>query len=94
VVPIAFVSEHTETLVELDVEYRDLAAKLGVPGYFRVPAQNADTGFISSLAGIVRRALTFGPGLCSAADGRICDPRQRACPLSPSNSQSKLPARG
>jgi protoporphyrin/coproporphyrin ferrochelatase len=94
VVPIAFVSEHTETLVELDVEYRDLAAKLGVPGYFRVPAQNADSGFIASLAGIVRRALTFGPGLCSAADGRICDPRQRACPLSPSNSQSKLPARG
>jgi protoporphyrin/coproporphyrin ferrochelatase len=94
VVPIAFVSEHIETLVELDVEYRDLAAKLGVPGYFRVPAQNADSGFIASLAGIVRRALTFGPGLCSAADGRICDPRQRACPLSPSNSQSKLPARG
>src|SRR5208337_2215650 len=48
VVPIAFVSEHSETLVELDVEYRDLAVKLGVPGYFRVPAQNADPGFIAS----------------------------------------------
>jgi ferrochelatase len=94
VVPIAFVSEHTETLVELDVEYRDLAVKLGVPGYFRVPAQNADPGFIASLAGIVRRALACGPGLCSAADGRICDARQRACPLSPSNSQSKPGARG
>ena len=94
VVPIAFVSEHTETLVELDVEYRDLAVKLVVPGYFRVPAQNADPGFIASLAGIVRRALACGPGLCSAADGRICDARQRACPLSPSNSQSKPGARG
>ena len=34
VVPIAFVSEHSETLVELDVEYRDLAHEKGVPGYF------------------------------------------------------------
>jgi ferrochelatase len=75
--------------VELDVEYRDLAVKLGVPGYFRVPTQNADPGFIASLAGIVRRALTCGPGLCSAAGGRICDPRQRACPLSLANIQSK-----
>ncbi len=31
VVPIAFVSEHSETLVELDVEYRALADRLGVP---------------------------------------------------------------
>ena len=56
VVPIAFVSEHSETLVELDVEYRDLAERLGVPGYFRVPTQNADPGFIAALAGIVRGA--------------------------------------
>jgi protoporphyrin/coproporphyrin ferrochelatase len=93
VVPIAFVSEHTETLVELDVEYRELAMKLGVPGYFRVPAQNADPGFIASLAGIVRRALAGGPGLCSAADGRICEPRQHACPLSVASSQRKAAAR-
>ncbi|HYZ23874.1 MAG TPA: ferrochelatase, partial [Rhodopila sp.] len=39
VVPIAFVSEHTETLVELDVEYRHLAERTGVPGYFRMPTQ-------------------------------------------------------
>ena len=65
VVPIAFVSEHTETLVELDVEYRDLAIKLGVPGYFRVPTQNADAGFIAALAGLVRQARSAGPGLCS-----------------------------
>ena len=62
VVPIAFVSEHTETLVELDVEYRDLAVKLGVPGYFRVPTQNADAGFIASLAGLVRRARSCRTG--------------------------------
>jgi len=34
VVPIAFVSEHSETLVELDVEYRDVAEKHGVAGVF------------------------------------------------------------
>jgi ferrochelatase len=83
VVPIAFVSEHTETLVELDVEYRDLAAKLGVPGYFRVPTQNSDTGFIAALAGLVRRAISFGPGLRSASGRRLCRTEHRGCPFKP-----------
>ena len=56
VVPIAFVSEHGETLVELDIEYRDLAHEAGVPGYFRAPAPNSDPGFIAALATLVRRA--------------------------------------
>jgi protoporphyrin/coproporphyrin ferrochelatase len=81
VVPIAFVSEHTETLVELDVEYRELAVKLGVPGYFRVPAQNADAGFVASLAGVVRRAIRRGPGLCSAAGERTCRIEHVGCPF-------------
>ena len=81
VVPIAFVSEHTETLVELDVEYRDLAVKLGVPGYFRVPTQNADAGFIASLAGLVRRAISYGPGLCSSAGRRLCGQEHGGCPF-------------
>jgi ferrochelatase len=81
VVPIAFVSEHTETLVELDVEYRDLALKLGVPGYFRVPTQNADAGFVTALAGLVRHACSAGPGLCSASGGRLCRIEHRGCPF-------------
>ena len=81
VVPIAFVSEHTETLVELDVEYRDLAEKLGVPGYFRVPTQNADPGFIASLAGLVQRARSRGPGLCSATGERLCRLEHGGCPF-------------
>jgi ferrochelatase len=81
VVPIAFVSEHTETLVELDVEYRDLGLKLGVPGYFRVPTQNADPGFIASLAGLVRHARSSGPGLCSAAGRRLCRIEHSGCPF-------------
>jgi ferrochelatase len=81
VVPIAFVSEHTETLVELDVEYRDLAIKLDVPGYFRVPTQNADAGFIAALAGLVRRARSAGPGLCSGSGGRLCGAARGGCPF-------------
>jgi ferrochelatase len=81
VVPIAFVSEHTETLVELDIEYRDLATKLAVPGYFRVPTQNADAGFIDALAKLVRHAHATGPGLRSATGGRFCDTRHRRCPF-------------
>jgi len=81
VVPIAFVSEHSETLVELDIEYRHLAERSGVAGYFRVPAQNADAGFIDALAGLVRAGLARGPGLCSYAGGRICPPEHRDCPF-------------
>jgi ferrochelatase len=80
VVPIAFVSEHSETLVELDVEYRDLAVKLGVPGYYRTPAQNDDPAFIAALAGLVRRARASGPGLCSFAGGRACPAVHGDCP--------------
>jgi ferrochelatase len=87
VVPIAFVSEHTETLVELDVEYRGLAEKLGVPGYFRVPTQNADPAFIASLAEIVRRARDCGPGLCSGTGGRVCAPVFGGCPFSESSGR-------
>lgn len=76
VVPIAFVSEHSETLVELDVEYRELAHKLGVAAYYRVPAANSDPGFIGALAGLVRRGR--GPGLCAA--GAICPDKHRDCP--------------
>jgi ferrochelatase len=80
VVPIAFVSEHSETLVELDIEYREVAEHLKVPGYFRVPAQNADAGFISALADMVRHARAQGPGLCSFAGGRVCPHEHADCP--------------
>jgi protoporphyrin/coproporphyrin ferrochelatase len=80
VVPVAFVSEHSETLVELDVEYRMLAEKLSVPGYFRVPTQNSDPAFIAALARLVRSARSRGPGLCSHERGRICPAGRTGCP--------------
>lgn len=80
VCPIAFVSEHSETLVELDVEYREEAEKLGVPAYFRVPAQNSDPGFIGALADLVLRARSGGRALCSFAGARQCPKVHGDCP--------------
>jgi ferrochelatase len=81
VVPIAFVSEHTETLVELDVDYKELAHRDGVPGYFRVPTQRIDAGFIASLANLVRFARNKGVGLHAACDVAACATRNRRCPF-------------
>jgi protoporphyrin/coproporphyrin ferrochelatase len=50
VVPIAFVSEHSETLVELDIEYKELAHTQGVSHYFRVPTVSIEAEFIQALA--------------------------------------------
>jgi protoporphyrin/coproporphyrin ferrochelatase len=57
VAPISFVSEHSETLVELDLDYRRLAEASGVPGYHRVATVGVAPGFIESLASLVSRAL-------------------------------------
>jgi ferrochelatase len=81
VVPVAFVSDHSETLVELDMEYRDLAEKSGVPGYFRAPVQNDDPGFIGALAQLARVARHRGAGLCSAGNGRACPTPHQDCPF-------------
>jgi ferrochelatase len=81
VVPVAFVSDHSETLVELDIEYRELAHKHGVPGYFRAPVQNDNPGFIAALADLARAARNRGPGLCSADGGRACPVPHGDCPF-------------
>jgi len=80
VAPIAFVSDHSETLVELDIEYRELAEEDGVPAYFRAPVQNADPAFIQSLADLVRRSRNRGVGLCSFAGSRTCYKPHSDCP--------------
>jgi protoporphyrin/coproporphyrin ferrochelatase len=80
VVPIAFVSEHSETLVELDIEYRHLADRLGVPGYSRVPVPGTDPVFIGALADAVRRARACGVGTHSHTGSRVCPGRYTGCP--------------
>jgi ferrochelatase len=79
-VPIAFVSDHIETLVELDIENAELAEQNHVPGYFRAKVPNSDPAFIAALAGLARRAVTRGDGLCSHKGERACDERHGDCP--------------
>ena len=82
VTPIAFVSEHIETLVELDIEYGELAHRLGVAPYLRVPAVGEHPAFIGALADAVIDALPragvapYGSGC--RGDWASC-PHQRAC---------------
>jgi ferrochelatase len=79
VVPIAFVSEHSETLVELDIEYRHKAAELGVPEYVRVPTVAVDEAFIGALAELVEDALSR-PGEVTPQGGRrLCPPSFVGC---------------
>ena len=53
VAPISFVSEHSETLVELDRDYRRIAERCGVVGYQRVPTVGTNPKFIAALAALV-----------------------------------------
>jgi len=82
VVPIAFVSEHVETLVELDIEYGELAHRLGVAPYLRAPAVGTAPAFVDALAGAVLHGLTrtgvapYGPG---------CRGDWKACPCQREN---------
>ena len=52
-VPIAFVSEHSETLVELDIEYKELAEKNGCKNYLRVPALGTNENYIKAMSDII-----------------------------------------
>ena len=52
-VPIAFVSEHSETLVELDIEYKELADKNGCKNYSRVPALGTNINFIKAMSNLI-----------------------------------------
>jgi protoporphyrin/coproporphyrin ferrochelatase len=57
VVPISFVSEHIETLQEIDIEYRELAEESGIEDFRRVPALNTHPVFIDALAELVVNAI-------------------------------------
>ena len=52
-VPIAFVSEHSETLVELDIEYKELADKNGCKNYLRVPALGTNENYIRAMSNLI-----------------------------------------
>lgn len=81
VVPIAFVSEHSETLVELDIEYRELAAKRNVPWYERVATVDTHPEFIDGLADEIMTLAASDDAVCAADPSRLCPTDKSGCPL-------------
>lgn len=81
VLPLAFVSEHSETLVELDIEYAELARDEGIKTYVRVPAVGVHADFIAGLANVVQGTLQAKSEYCPQGDvDRVCVAFDRACP--------------
>jgi ferrochelatase len=81
-VPISFVSEHLETLVELDIEYADLANELGLPFYHRIPTVSCHPRFIEGLARFIGHALAREERVSSFGGKRICAIEKTDCPYS------------
>lgn len=82
IIPIAFVSDHSETLVELDIEYAQLAKDLRTRDYIRIPALNSDAFFIKSLAEICKNAAKESGDkiFCGENENRICPQKFKFCP--------------
>ena len=76
IVPVAFVSEHSETLVELDIEYKKLAEKNGCSFYKRVPALGVEEDFIKGLMELVLQKETKDDFVSSI----MCPNKYLKCP--------------
>ncbi|HVD92988.1 MAG TPA: ferrochelatase [Vicinamibacterales bacterium] len=80
VVPLSFVSDHIETLYEVDILFAGVAARAGITGYYRTAALNTSPLFISALAGLVERHLAL-PARKSCASCQSHVPHPQAIPL-------------
>ena len=74
--PVAFVSEHSETLVELDIEYKKLATENGSKDYLRVPAVAVDQDFINSL----KSSILEASGGYRFTSSTQCSDKFKKCP--------------
>ena len=74
VYPHAFVSEHVETLVEIEIEYREKAHEMGIPYFERVPTVGTHPEFIAGLAHEVLSAVSRPSCV------RVCPAQFRRCP--------------
>ena len=80
IVPIAFVSDHSETRVELDIEYKEIAHLKKIPFYLRVPALNVDGYFINSLLEICKQTSESKIACNGGKNGiRICPKTFKKC---------------
>ncbi|MCC7305053.1 MAG: ferrochelatase [Alphaproteobacteria bacterium] len=69
--PHAFTQEHVETLVEIEIEYREKAHELGVPGFYRVPTVSTQPAFIEGLADNILSVFNQTP-VCPQEFRRCC----------------------
>lgn len=90
IVPVAFVSEHSETLVELDIEYRQLARSVGVKTYTRIETVQTDEHFINGLAQMVDRTVESDKDIVTDCAQPPCDDTRVACPLRDSCDLSRI----
>ena len=79
IVAIAFVSEHSETLVEIDITYRALAEKAGVPRYVYLETVGIAASFILGLKDLVMKALESQTKIVSGEGGRYCPKEFKDC---------------
>ena len=82
IIPVAFVSDHSETLVELDIDYKKMAEDLGAKDYLRVPSLNFDGHFIKSLFEICKSVDSKEDSeiFCAQNSTRICPKNMKMCP--------------
>ena len=73
-IPIAFVSEHSETLVELDIEYKEVAILNGCENYYRVPALGISKDFINGLYKLIIKQKNN-----SILNEKICKSKFKEC---------------
>lgn len=78
-IPIAFVSEHSETLVELDIEYKHLAKENNVKNYIRISTVRDNNFFIQGLKTLVESATSENKPIISCQKTCICMPENTKC---------------
>ncbi|MGE0044361.1 MAG: ferrochelatase [Hyphomonadaceae bacterium] len=79
--PISFVSEHIETLVELDIDYAARAEANALPFFGRAPALSAREGLIETMADLIEAALKRPLTTTSETGARLCPAHFSLCPM-------------
>jgi len=80
ILPHAFTQEHVETLVEIEIEYREMAEHLGVPGFYRVPTAGLHPDFIRGLADMVLSS-NGAPDIASHVGIKFCPSGAKDCAM-------------
>ncbi len=80
ILPHAFTQEHVETLVEIEIEYREVAEHLGVLGFYRVPTVGTHPDFIRGLADMVLSSRN-APDIASNIGISVCPENFKRCAM-------------